>query len=470
MAQSTSVKNKKSQQTDYDLIVIGTGSGGGVGANLAASMGKRVAIFEKDAIGGECPNFGCVPTKALLHAAEHYQIAKYSGPYGVVTGHVSFNYRNVREWKDLVVSRTGTAQGGAAFKDAGIEVHHGEAKFISNNTIQVGNKTYTAKNFLIATGSTVAIPPIPGLDKSGYHTYRDAIDYKKPPKSVFIIGGGPIGCEFAQIFSSFKSKVYIADGLPRLLGREDADAGELLGAIFKDRGIELYLNCAVESVRSTWRHKIIDLKTQSGHKRVFASHILVATGKRAAVLNLDLEKAGIEYDKGGIKVNSEMQTSNKNIYAAGDVVGPYLFTHTGEYQSHIAAHNMFNKDKILADYRAVPRCTFTDPEIASVGLNAETAKAEKIKIRVGTVPINIIGRANTSDVNNGFVKIITDEHGIVLGGAIVSPRAGEMIHEITLAVRLRLHVRELEETIHAYPTYSEAVKFAAANAMRAPLK
>lgn len=450
------------KRKDFDLIVIGSGAGGGVGASLAASRGKRVAMFEKEAVGGECPNFACVPTKALLHAAENYDIAKNSSQYGVRAKEVSFDYREVKKWKDLVVSRTGTAEGSQAFTSEGIKFFQGEARFISPHTIVAGGREYSAKRFLIGTGSYVFIPPIPGLESGDYITYREAVDFFRPPKSIFILGGGAIGCEFAQIFSTFGSKVHIAESLPRLLGREDKEVGELVGALFQDRGVNVLTGATVTKVVKRSGGKEVHYQSHGKDHSVTVDEVLVATGKRP-VVNLDLEKAGVRYDKGGIKVNQYLQTTQPHIYAAGDVVGPYLFTHTAEHQSAIAAHNAFSRKKLKPNYLGIARCVFTIPEVASVGLSEDQAREKGIRVRVGAAPIMITGRANTSNENNGFVKVLTDEKGTLIGGSIVSPRAGEMIHELALAIHLRVKASTIADMVHAFPTYSEAIKFACAS-------
>lgn len=446
---------------DFDLIVIGSGAGGGTGASYAASLGKKVAVVEKNLIGGECPNYGCIPTKGLLQAAEVYQTAKEGKQFGILSESLTFDYRRIRHWKDTVVSRTGSAQGESIFTDDGIKVLHGTATFISPHEITVGGKAYSAKHFLIATGTTNFVPPIPGLEDTGFISFKEAIDYTNPPKSLFVIGGGPIGCEFAQIFSTFGTKVYIADITPRLIAREDADVGDLIGAIFDYRGINVLTETAVKKVEKRAGKKAVIFEHKGKDYSVSVDEILVATGKKP-VTDIALENAGVKYHRPGIKTNSYMQTSAKNIYAAGDVVGPYQFTHTGEYQSWLAVHNMFSRkrNRKRADYSAVPRCVFVAPEVASVGHSEESAKEAGIKIKVGAVPISIIGRANTSNQLDGFVKVISDRKGVIIGGAIVSPRAGEMIHELTLAVKMKITAKEVSETIHAFPTYSEAVKFA----------
>ena len=444
----------------FDLIAIGSGGGGSTGAHYASTvLKKKVAIVEKSTIGGECPNFACVPTKALLHAADLYETVLRARDYGIDTGRVTVDYAAVKRWKDLVVSRTDTQHGQQVFKSEHIKLIKGEARFLSPHEIIVGNEQYKAHRFLIATGSTVAVPPILGLKEAGYITFQEAVDFEKLPASIFILGGGPVGCEFAQIFSSFDVKVFVADLLPRLLAREDHEVSEFVEALFQGKGLTILTNTAVAEVEKNHHEKIVHYTTNGQRHQATVEEILIAAGKIPAT-NLDLEKAGVQYDKHGIGVNHFLQTSQPHIYAAGDVVGPYLFTHTAEYQSYLAARNAFSYAKVKADYRVVPRCTFLSPEVASVGMTEEEAKEKKIPIKKGVTPIAVLGRANTENTPDGFVKVLTDRNEVILGAAVVSPRAGEVIHELALAVKLRAKASDLASMIHAYPTYSEAVKIA----------
>ncbi len=446
---------------DFDFIVIGTGAGGAVAAREAAAKGKRVAVIEREKIGGECPNFGCVPTKALLQAAEIYEDLQNAETYGIKTRDVSLDYRKVKKWKELVVSRTGTAQGESTFEKHGIKVIYGDAKFVSPHDIKIGKKTYSAHTFLIATGSHVFIPPILGLENAGYITFKDAINFDELPESIFILGGGAVGCEFAQLFSSFGVKnVTIADTTPRLLMREDVDVSNLVTALFEQRGIRVLNNTTVTGAHAREGKKYMDVTTGTTTHTYSADELLIATGKRPSIESLDLEQAGVAFGKHGLKVNRFLQTTAPHIYAAGDVVGPYLFTHMAEYQSAIVAQNAFSRIKRAVDYRIVPRCTFVFPEAACVGLTEQDALEKGIKIKKGMIPVAILGRANMMNALDGFVKVLTDPKGKIIGGSAVCARAGEVIHEIALAMHFNATAQQVSQMIHAYPTYSEAVKFA----------
>ncbi|HVF68962.1 MAG TPA: NAD(P)/FAD-dependent oxidoreductase [Xanthomonadales bacterium] len=449
----------KRKKYDYDLIVIGSGAGGGVAAHHARSLGKKVVIFEKGAIGGECPNFACVPTKALLHAAHVYQTAKNAKQYGIEVSHAGVDYHVVKRWKDLVVSRTGAHEGHESFAKDGIEVIQHKAVFVSSHEVEAGGKIYSAAKFVVGSGSDVFIPPITGLQDVGYITYKEAVDLSEPPKSLLIFGGGAVGCEFAQIFSTFGTKVTIVNRSESLLGKEDKEVRELVKALFENRGITVLTETGVVKVEKRDGKKVVYFKTGDKEFSEEFEEILIATGK-IPLVDFAPEKAGIKTDKGRIKVNKYLQTSNPHIFAAGDVVGPYLFTHTGNYQSYIAAHNAFSNKKIKPKYSVVPRCVFVSPEVASVGISEEEAIEKGIKIKKGIMAMGILGRSNTSNDFDGFVKIITDKNGVIIGGSIVAPRAGEMIHEVALAIQCEVEAKELAEMIHAYPTYSEGIKVA----------
>jgi dihydrolipoamide dehydrogenase len=450
---------------DYDLIVLGTGGGGGLAAFAGLRAGKRVAVAEPGEMGGECPNFGCVPTKALLQAAETYDAARRGDVFGLKSSSIGFDYPAVKAWKDLAVHRTGTWQGQRVFEEAGITVLRGAAHFISPHEVTVNRRHYSARNFLIATGTHDFIPPIEGLADAGYITYKEAIDLTKPPESLFVIGAGPIGCEFTELFSIFGTKVYLSDITPRLLAKEDLEVSEAAAKHFtQDRGAHLLTGSTVTRVTKEGKQKRVHYEHGGKTHSVKVDEVMLAAGRRANV-DLGLENAGVAYSQRGIPVNPYLQTNVKHIYAAGDVTGLFMFTHTAEYQSRLAANNMWQRKKIAADYRAVPRCVYTDPEIASVGLSEDDCKAKALSIKKAIAPVSLIGRANTSNVEEGFVKVITKQDGTLLGASIVSPRAGELIHELALAIRHNLTAQQVADTIHAYPTWSEAVRLACARIM-----
>jgi len=444
---------------DYDLIVLGSGAGGSVGANYAHSLGKKVAVFEKAEIGGECPNWACVPTKALLRTARIYQLINNSSNFGIEVKNAELNITKIKKWRELVVSRTGSSHGEEIFKKEGLHLIKAKADFVSNHEVEADGKVYSADKFILATGTKVAIPPIPGLEKTGYITFKEAGNPDKIHDSLFILGAGAVGCEFAQIYSTFGSKVTIADSLKNILFREDEEVSELIQALFENQGVEVLTDVLVTKVEKKGNSKIIHYSKGDHNHKVSVEEILIATGKKP-LLDFAPEKAGIKVENNKLVVNKFLQTSSSHIYAAGDIIGPFQFTHTGEYQSYIAASNAFSYRKKKVDYSAVTRCVFTDPEVASVGVGEKQLKDQKISYKVGITPIAQLGRANTSNEFDGFVKVITNKNENIVGASIVSPRAGEVIHELALAIKLNVKAKVLAELIHAYPTFSEAIKFA----------
>jgi len=448
---------------DYDLIVIGSGAGGGVVSHITASAGKKVAIVEQENLGGECPRYGCIPTKALLHSAEIYDAAKHGDKYGIHVAGISYNYSAVLKWKDSAVMRTGISEGDRAYVADGITVLKGHAHFLEPHVLAVGKKRYTAKKFVVATGTKNFIPPIKDIEKVGYITYREAISLKNPPKSLLIIGGGAIGCEFAQFFSIFGSKVHIAEMAPRLLAREDADIGGIVEALFtRDRGMRIHTNAKVTRVEKLGNKKVVHFE-KGGHSYTLKVDEIMLSAGKIPNTDLGLENAGVKYTKHGITVSDTMQTSAKHIFAAGDVTGKFMFTHVASYQSRIAAHNILHRNKVYAKYHAIPRIVFLTPEVAAVGITEEQAIKQNLRYMVGATSISVLGRSNTSDAQDGYVKVIAlKKSSIIVGASIISPHAGEMIHELALAVNHGLTVHHIESTVHAFPAWSEAVRIACA--------
>lgn len=445
---------------DYDLICIGTGAAGSVAAHIAAASGLKVAIVEADKFGGECPNWGDVPTKALLNAANIYDAAREAGRFGIRSTTIGYNYPSIRAWKDLAVKRTGTERGKQAFESEGINVIRGQAQFISPHEVAVGRRHYSAAIFMIATGSHDLRPAIEGIDTVPYLTSRDATNLLKPPKSIFIVGGGATGAEFAHLFSVFGSKVTIAEVAPRLLPHEDAELGRTVTDNFmRSHRAQVLTGTKVIKIEQDTLMKRVYFQQGTTVRSVKVHEVLLATGRTPSV-NIGLENAGVEFSPQGVNVDEFMQTSTKHIFAAGDVTGLGSSTHVAIYQSRVAAHNMLHKQKVTANYKAVPRVMFTNPEIAAVGLTEEEAIKYAIHYKTAVAPISIVGRANVSDEHNGLVKVVTDHDGRLLGAAIAAPSAGEMIHELTLAIRMGLTAKDVAGTIHAFPTWSEAVRIA----------
>lgn len=452
----------KSKHTfDYDLIVIGTGAGGSAAATIAARNGKRVAVIEENTFGGESPNWSDVPTKALLHVAQVYDEARHANRFGLRTSTLGYNYPSIRNWKDLVVKRTGAANNRRFYESHGISAFNGKAHFLTPHEITVNRRHLSAAHFLIASGSSWEAPKIQGIAEVDYYTPRTILEALRPPKSLFIIGGGQYGVEIAQLMASFGTKVYIAEQASRLLPHQDAEVGELVERLLTDqKGVTVLAHSRVVSVEKEGLGKKI-LVTRSGVEKHFkADEILVATGRKPNV-DFGLENASVVYTPKGIEVNEHLQTSTKHIFAAGDVLGRESHTHTALLESRVAAHNMYERTKLSIDYAGTPHVIFINPEVAQVGLTEDDCRRRDLRINKAVAPLSIIARSNTSDFRDGFVKLITDKKGVILGGTIVAPHAGELIHEIGLAVKYNLTAAQLADTPHAFLSWSEAIRVAA---------
>ena len=451
----------QSHTFDYDLIVIGSGAGGSAAATIAARAGKRVAIIESDTFGGDSPNWSDVPTKALLHVARLYDEARHGDRFGLRTSTLGYNYPSIRAWKELAVKRTGAAGNRKFYESHGISAFNATAHFLSPNEISVNRRHLSAGHFLIATGSSWSTPNIQGLTDLPFFTPRTILEAIRPPKSLMIIGGGSHGVEIAQLMATFGTKVYIAEQASRLLPRQDSEVGELLEKVLTEqKGVSVLTHSRVLSVSKEGITKKVLVSRGGVEKYVKVDEILVATG-RTPNLDLGLENASVKYTPKGIEVNDTLQTSVKHIYAAGVVLGRDSHTHTAILESRIAAHNIFDKNKVIPDYTATPGIIFTTPEIAHVGLSEDDCRKRDLPIKKSLAPLNIIARSNTADFRDGFVKLITDKKGVLLGGTVVAPHASEMIHEIGIAVKHGLTAAQLADTPHAFLSWSEAIRVAA---------
>lgn len=446
---------------DFDLIVIGSGAGGSAAATIAARDGKKVAIVEADTFGGTSPNWGDVPIKALLHAAQLYDEARAGARFGLRSSALGYNYPSLRTWKDLAAKRTGAGGNRKYYENEGITTLHGSAHFLSPHEISVNRQQYSAEHFLIATGADWVVPNITGLSLETTATPRTLLEVLRPPKTLYIIGGGTIGVEIAQLMAIFGTKVYIADVASRLLPSYDSEAGELLEKVLHStKGITVLTQTRTLSVeKENIAHRIVYSRGGQEHN-LRVDEVLIAAGRTPHV-DLGLENAGVEYSVKGIAVNDNLQTSAKHIYAAGDVLGRDGHTHTALLESRVAAHNIYAKHKVVPDYTGTPHVVFTHPNIASVGLTEDDCLRRDLQIRKAVAPLNIIARSNTSDFRDGFVKIITDKKGVLIGATVMAPGAAELIHELALAVRYGLTATQVASTPHAFLSWSEAIRVAA---------
>ena len=450
----------KKPQFDYDLIVIGSGAGGSAAATIAAREGKKVAIIESETFGGDSPNWSDVPTKALLHAAQLYDEARHGARFGLRSNTLGYNYPSLRTWKELAVKRTGAAGNKKFYESQGIDAFLGNAHFLSPHEVTVNRRHITAAHFLVATGSHWVAPDIQGLADIHYLTPRTILESIRPPKSLYIIGAGTIGVELAQLMAIFGTKVYLAEVAARILPKEDEEVGELIERLLlENKGVTTLTQTRTLSIIKDGLGARVTFLRGGVEKSVRVDEILIATGRTPSV-DLGLENASIQYTPAGIEVNEHLQTSARHIYAAGDVLGHSRHTHTALHESRVAAHNILMKTRVAPDYTASPRLTFTFPGVASVGLSEDDCLKRDLPINKATAPLGIIARSNTSDFHDGFVKVITDKKGVILGATVVAPHAAEIVHELALAVKYGLTASQVAATPHAFLSWSEGVRVA----------
>lgn len=454
----------KKSRFDYDLVVIGSGASGSVAADIVASAKWRVAMVEDSELGGETANWSSIPSKALLRAAEIYDDAKVQGPaLGLRSGAIGYNYPSIRAYKDAVLRKSGAKSYESYYKSKGITVLKGHAHFISPHEITIDRRHISAAHFLIATGSIPSTGKVQGLDKVPHLTPQTALDVIRPPKTLFIVGAGASGCEFANLFSAFGSKVYVADEAARILPGEDQEVSEAIEHAFRyQRGVTLLTHAKVIRIAKAGLMSAVTYLVGSDEHTVKVDQVLLTAGQEP-MIDIGLENAGVEHTKSGVRTDEHLMTSTKHIYAAGNVLGRYMYTHTSVYEGRIVANNLLHPKQLISpDYTAVPRVTFVSPEVASVGLSESDCLKRDLPVRTATAPLNIIARATIDNRTNGFVKIITDKKGVLVGASIVAPHAGESIHELTLAIQYGLTAAEVANTLHAFPSWSEAVRVACA--------
>lgn len=445
---------------DYDLVIIGGGSAGLTAAGLAARLGARVAIIDRQRLGGDCTWSGCVPSKTLLKTASVAHQMRHAGRYGLAAAPVEVDLAPVMAHVREVIDGVYRHETPEALRAEGIDVFLGGARFIDEHTIAAGDATVTAGRFLIAVGARPLVPPISGLAEAGYLTYETVWDLEELPRRLVVAGGGPIGCEMAQAFSRLGSEVTLIEGAGRLLLHDEPAASEVIAEVFAAEGIDLRLNTQLESAwRSDGRMEMV-----AGGQKLDADALLVAFGRRPVLDELELEKAGVTYDANGIKVDQQLRTSRRHIYAAGDCTGGPQFTHYAGWQAAVAVRNALIPGTSRGIAEVVPWTTFTDPEVAHVGLSEEEARRRHgDKVMVCDWPMADVDRARAEGDTTGFLKLVHLRNGRLLGVTIVAARAGETIHEWVVALACGMKVGDLADVIHVYPTYSTAAMQAAAD-------
>ncbi|MBI2821950.1 MAG: mercuric reductase [Acidobacteria bacterium] len=448
----------------YNLVVIGAGTAGLVSAAGAAAMGARVALVERLLMGGDCLNTGCVPSKCILRSSRAWAGVRDAARFGVsVPPGARVDFSAVMERMRRLRARISHHDSASRFQQLGADVFLGEARFTGLESVEVAGKTLRFKKAVIATGARAAVPRIEGLAEAGFLTNETVFNLTERPERLLVIGGGPIGSELAQAFCRLGSRVTIVEQTGHLLPREDSDAVEILAAALQRDGVDLKLNAAVRKVRRVAGEKRVELESGGRIEEVAVDEVLVAVGRAPNVEGLDLERAGVDYDpRQGVRVNDFLQTSNRRIYAAGDICLPYRFTHAAEAAAAIVVQNALFLGRKRFSALHVPWCTYTDPEIAHVGLHEKDAGPGGTPVRTFRVPLDGVDRAIADGEEEGFVKVhVRSGTDKIAGATIVASHAGEMINEISLAMTAGIGLGTIAGLIHPYPTQAEAIKRAA---------
>ncbi len=447
-------------RTQYDMIIIGGGSGGLTAARIAASLGANVLLTDKIRLGGDCLRYGCVPSKSLLHVARVVQQAKEAMNLGLTPANLGVDMARVSKYVQGVIDRVGEAE---KIYVEGVTVKFGEVSFKSPTELRLNTEEVTSRNTLISTGSRPAIPQIEGLAEAGYFTNEDLFDLNNLPASLIVIGAGPIGVEMGQSFARLGTQVTIINRSQRVLPKEDSDASATLAKVLASEGINLVLNTTLLKVSRNGDKKEVTAKQGDKEVTFEADEILVALGRQPNIEDLNLEAVGIKHGHKGIEVDEHLQTSVPNVFAIGDVIGSYLFTHVAAYQAGVAVRNaLVPVGKKKVDYRVVPWCTFTDPEVARVGQTREEAEKQHKDVREEVFPYAEIDRAQAENETAGFIKLIlAGKKEEIVGAHIVGQRAGELLGEMTLAMQHNMTVNDIYNTIHAYPTMASGIQQAA---------
>ncbi len=453
---------------DFDFIILGGGSGGLVAAKLARGLGKRVAIIEKKKLGGECTWTGCIPSKTLINIAYKFQAIKDLQELGIVVPDTTaYDTAQVMSHVRATVEKVYSTHTPAKLDQEGITTIIGPPQFRDPHTLLVDGEIYKAKKILLATGSSPFVPPIEGLESISYHTNETIFSISTLPASLLIIGGGPIGIEMAHAFHKLGVKVSLVEQQNRIMGHEDEELASLLAEHMRSQGISLYTGKSVEKVvkkNGTISAQVKDQQTNK-YEEILTESVLVAVGRKPNVDDLDLEKIGVVFDKKGIKVDTTLRTTVKNIYACGDVVGPYLFSHMAERQAVIATRNALLPLSRAVKYDHVAWVTFSDPELAAAGLTEQQAREEYGGgIKIYKQEFGSVDRGMTDGQEFGLAKFICTKRGKLLGAHILGSHAGEIMHEVQLGKTFNIPFWKFDRVIHAYPTYNDSIKKAARRA------
>jgi pyruvate/2-oxoglutarate dehydrogenase complex dihydrolipoamide dehydrogenase (E3) component len=452
------------EREPYDLLIIGAGPAGLAAARGAAAAGVRVALIESHHIGGNCLQEGCIPSKTLLRSAQLIADMRDAPNFGVaMPEEIKVDFAAAMARLRRVRDRILRVDSAARLQAEGIDLHVGRARFVAADAVEVDGTRLRFRKALIATGSRPLLPDIEGLAATGFLTNESVFELEQLPPSLLVIGGGPLGCELAQAFARFGSRTLICHSEPLFLPKEERDAAQMVSDALARDGVEIHLNCHILAVRSEGGRKHVTMLTDGNPSTTVVDEILTGIGRMPAVQGLDLEAAGVAYDlETGIAVDDFLRTRNRHIYAAGDVCLELAFTNTAEASARIVVRNALFRGRCRLSALIVPWCTYTDPQVAHVGLYVRQAHAQGIPIKTYTVPMHDVVRAITDGEEEGFVKIhVREGTDRILGATIVGHCAGEMINNISLALVAGMGLRRLAHVIHAYPTQGEGVRQAA---------
>jgi pyruvate/2-oxoglutarate dehydrogenase complex dihydrolipoamide dehydrogenase (E3) component len=451
------------REIEADICVIGAGAGGLSVAAGAAQLGQRVVLVERDLMGGDCLNHGCVPSKALLAAAAAAQAAREARRFGVEAGPVRVDRAALRAHLRGVIDAIAPHDSQERFEGLGVTVLRAHARFRDRDSVEAGDAIVRARRFVVATGSAPAVPPIPGLASLPFLTNESVFDLAEAPRRLLVLGGGPIGCELGQAHRRLGSEVVVLEARA-LCGREDPELVEVLRQRLRAEGVELREGASVVAARRAGDDVALRVaRADGGEEEIEGSHLLVAAGRRPRLDDLGLERAGIEHDARGIRVDAGLRTTNRRVHAIGDAAGGAQFTHLAGHHAGIFVRRALFRLPARADAAAIPRVTYTDPEIAWVGMTEEEARMAGHAPRILRAPFSANDRARAERDEEGLVKVVAGARGRILGAGIAGARAGDLLQPWILAIAKRLSLRDMAGLVLPYPTRGEASKRAASS-------
>lgn len=446
---------------DFDIGVLGGGAAGLTVASGASQFGAKTLLIEKEQkLGGDCLHYGCVPSKTLIRTAHIYHMMKNAHRYGLPSSDLKpVDFKDVAKRIQSVIDTIQKHDSQERFCKLGVKVEFGNASFSDEHTVHIGGKHYSAKKWVISTGSSPAVPPIEGIDATPYITNREIFSLDSLPKSLIVIGAGPIGIEMAQSFSRLGSKVMVVQRSGQILSREDRDMADIAMKVLQAEGIDIYLNSSLQGTKDLGREKEVVIKDKEGNEESLrAEQILIALGRKVNSEGLGFEHISLDFDKKGIKVDNRMRTNHKHIYAAGDVTGAYQFTHAAGYEGGVALSNAILHLPKKADYTFLPWCTYTDPELASIGMNEKMTKEAGVDYTVWTEEFKSNDRSLAEGEETGVIKMILDGKGKPVGVQILGPQAGELLGEWVAVMNGGVKLSTLASAVHPYPTLGEINK------------